>query len=143
MTLINNYFNDGANNQAQAVLCLVKYLFGDGIEESWNKNSHRYDAEVKVSRWENCREQGYVFILRSKDHKKQLNIAVFEHRNSDDICAVKWIQNTINAPTIDNAKFSDVYIDKWDVSHFVSVYQIFEMAKWINDELNSFWMENT
>lgn len=139
MNLLKAYFEDGANHQAQAVLAFLKYR-GD-IESSWNKESKRYDAEVQVSRWENCREQGYVVMLKAKFGKvRQLNVAFFEHRNSDNICAIKWEQWTTNAPTIDTAKFGGkVYNDKYDVSHDVGPGKADEMAQWIHDELTKFW----
>jgi len=130
MIKLSEYNKDGAGNQAQAVLA---YIHPD-IEESWNVVNGGYDAVIEVSRWENCREQGYVLSMRNKSGK-QLNIIFFEHRNSDGICAVKWIQNTINAPTIDNAEFGDVYQDKYDVSHSVNYGQAESMAKWIESEL--------
>lgn len=135
--LINN--PDGANFQAQAVLAYVRYLIGDGIDESWDDKLKHYRAEPKVARWENCREQGYIIYLRSKDYKDQINIAFFEHRNSDNICAVKWNQCSINSLTIDNADFGGVYRDKWEVSEEFSYGQAFEMARWIVDELIEFW----
>jgi len=110
---------DGANYQAQAVLAYINTEIED----------------VKISRWENCREQGYVLSLRNRS-TSQLNICFFEHRNSDDICAIKWIQNTINAPTIDTAEFGDTYSDKWDLSHSVSYGEAESMAKWIESEFD-------
>lgn len=139
MKKIENYNDDGANYQAQAVLAMLKG-FGN-IEQSWDDNSKRYSAEVKVSRWENCREQGYVVCLTGKGYNRQLNIAFFEHRNSDSICAVKWEQTTINAPTIDTAQFGDVYKDKYDVSKSVGYGKIMEMTEWITKELTKFWLE--
>lgn len=142
-TKIHEYFNDGANYQAQAVLAALKGKIGDGIESSWNKEFSKYDAEVTVSRWENGREQGYVSTLRSKNFSRQLNIAWFEHRNSDPICAIRWEQVTMNSPTIDTAKFGDVYKDKWDTSHAVSYGKFSEMAEWISDQFENFWDETS
>lgn len=135
-TYLNDYLKDGANHQARAVLC---FLQGFSIEESWNKEFHKYDAEPSVARWENCREQGYVISLRAKS--RTLNIAFFEHRNSDSICAIKWEQMTINAPTIDTADFGGkVYTDKHDVSHSVGYGEIAKMSDWIGEQLSGFWM---
>jgi hypothetical protein len=141
MTDINSYNNDGANHQARAVLAMLQ---GTDclVENSWNAGHRKYDAEPKVARWENCREQGYVISLRTKDFKKQLNIAFFEHRNSDSICAVKWEQSTLNSPTIDTAEFGDVYKDKYDTSHDVGYGEVMKMAEWIKHELEKFWEEN-
>ena len=134
--LIENYMNDGANYQAQ---CVLAYLRDFKIEKSWNGEWRKYQAEIHVARWENCREQGYVFMLHNKKHD-QLNIAVFEHRNSDSICAIKWIENTINAPTIENANFNgECYKDKWDVSKEFNYMQIEKMGDWIKEQFINHW----
>lgn len=138
MTPLDHYMQDGANKQARATLC---FLQGMTIEESWNKERSQYDAEIRVARWENCREQGYVVMLRRPD-SKTLNIAFFEHRNSDNICAIRWEQSAYpNSPNIDTAQFGDqCYKDKYDVSHSLGYGKAFEMAEWISAALIDFWM---
>lgn len=130
---------DGANRQARATLC---FLQGGSIEESWNKETLRYEAEPQVARWENCREQGYVVMLTYK-YGRTLSIAFFEHRNSDSICALRWEQPAFqNSPNIDTAQFNGAcYKDKWDVSHQVEFGKAAEMADWIQGELDNFWRE--
>ena len=140
MTNLKNYFNDGANENVQAVLCMLKYQIVDGIESSWDDKYKRYLAEIKVARWENCREQGYIVSLRNRK-AKQLNVAFFEHRNSDQLCAVKWEQSSINSLTIETAEFGDVYKDKHDVSISFSYNKGYELAEWIKNELVNFWDE--
>lgn len=139
MTRLENYLQDGANYQARATLMFLQR--NANIESSWNKEYKCYDAEIKVARWENCREQGYIVSLCSKKFGggKQLNIAFFEHRNSDSICAVKWEQNSMNTITIDNAVFGDVYKDKYDTSHSVGYGEAYGMAEWITEQLTEFW----
>lgn len=139
MEAINRYMDDGASYQAQAVLAYLKGR--DGIEESWCDAQKRYLADPTLARWENCREQGYIISLRSSGFDKQVNIAFFEHRNSDNICAVKWNQLSMNPLTIDTAKFGDKYKDKWDTDFDVSCGEAFKMAEWIYDELVNFWKE--
>lgn len=130
---------DGADCQARAVR---DYLSGrDGIEESWNSDFKRYSAEPNINRWHNGREQGYIISMRNNDYSRQINIAFFEHRNSDNICAIEWEQVTFNPPTIDNAKFGDIYKDKYDLSHQVSVGRADEMADWIFERLAEFWQK--
>lgn len=141
MTELSKYQDDGANYQAQAVLAFLRR--GADIESSYNQEKSRYEAEPKVARWENCREQGYVISLRSKNYQRQLNIIFFEHRNSDSICAVKWEQTTLNSPTIDTAEFGDVYKDKYDTSFSVGYGEILKMANWIREELENFWKETS
>lgn len=135
------YFQDGANYQAKAVLCFLQGLYH--IEESWDNDLKEYQAKMQIARWENCREQGYVVYLKSRDYNRQLNIIFFEHRNSDSICAVKWEQKSINALNIDSAKFGDVYQDKYDTSFTVNCYEAKKMADWIKKQLVDFWIETT
>jgi len=80
MTNLMNYLQDGASAQARATLMYLQN-YGE-VEKSWNKETGRYEAAIEVARWENCREQGYVVSLMARNCK-QLNIAFFEHRNSD------------------------------------------------------------
>jgi hypothetical protein len=143
-TDVLHYHSDGANRQAQAVLAMFQYFLCDGIESSWNDEFKHYDARIDVARWENCREQGYVLSLRPRYSfgGKQLNIAFFEHRNSDDICAIKWHELTMNSPTIDTANFGDeCYSDKWDVNKSVGYGKAAEMAEWIFDQFEAAWEE--
>jgi len=138
MTNLTDYLNDGANYQAKAVLA---FLQTGSPEYSWNDETKQYDAVPKVARWENCREQGYIVSLRTKDYSRQLNIAFFEHRNSDSICAIKWEQTSMNTLTIDTANFVDVYKDKWDVSKSVGYGEVSEMSVWIEEQFESFWKD--
>jgi len=138
MPTLNEYMSDGACPAARAVLGIMSRF---SIEESYQDGN--YQASIEVARWENCREQGYVLMLSTKDYSKQLNIAFFEHRNSDQICAIKWEQRTMNAPTIETAEFGgQCYEDKWDTSHEVKYNEHYKMAEWIEEELTVFWLSN-
>lgn len=134
MIELKYYLQDGAGYQARAVLMHLQAI--STIESSWDEEYKLYKADTHVARWQNCREQGYVVMLRDKQHN-QLNIAFFEHRNSDGICAIVWKENTINSPTIETAKFDDIYKDKYDVNHSVSHGQYQEMAEWIATQLKN------
>ena len=138
MTKLENYFEDGANYQAQMVMLYVKRR--SQIDGSWDGERKEYKAEVLVGRWENCREQGYCVMLKNSKHE-QINIAFFEHRNSDSICAIKWLQNTFNTPSINTAQFGDLYKTKWDTSKDVSYMEIEEMGDCVVEELTSHWMK--
>lgn len=140
-TKVKNYLDDGANSQARGVLMFLQPFID--IEKSWDNERKEYLADPRVARWENCRDQGYVISMRTKHMRNQINIAFFEHRNSDSICAVKWDQVTTNAPTIDTAKFGNIYKDKYDVSFQVGYGEVTKMADWIIKELTDFWIANT
>ena len=135
--MLNYFVNDGANHQARATLCYLE-MYSD-IESSWDKENKVYQAHPVISRWNNCREQGYVVSLVSSDNKRQLNIIFFEHRNSDAICAVKWEQKSFNNMNIDIADFGNNYKDKFDTSHDVDYGECSQMAKWVYDQLEEFW----
>jgi len=130
------------NHQARAVLA---YLSGhDGIEASWSHDRGQYLARPTVAEWHNCRERGYVISMRAGEYTgPQINIAFFEHRNSDAICAVEWVQDTLNPPTIDTADFGGkIYRDKYDVSHRVSAGRADQMADWICNRLERHWKDH-
>jgi hypothetical protein len=128
--LLKDYLQDGADHQARAVLMALQGI-GD-IESSWDNEFKRYTAELNVARWENGREQGYVISLlrykKAPPSSDQLNIAFFEHRNSDSIHAVKWLQHTFNSPTI-------------DTSFQVGPGEYEKMANWIFEQFEEFWEE--
>ena len=134
------YMQDGAGAQSRAVLAHIQRR-GE-LENSWSDLTKTYQASPEVGRWMNCREQGYVIYMRSKHYDRQLNIAFFEHRNSDSICAVKWEQNTMDAPVLELSNFGDVYKDKWDVSYSVAYSEYSKMGDWIINELEEFWEDS-
>jgi hypothetical protein len=138
MTNLENYLVDGACAQARAVLAMLQPFYLDRGDE-------KYYGEIYVARWENCREQGYVVSMNTINNKC-INIAFFEHRNSDGLCAVKWEQRSLNSPTITTAlpymEKQGVYQTKSDVSYRVGYGEIMEMVKWIKNELQTFYDEN-
>lgn len=144
MTNLQDYMQDGAHYNARAVLMLIQGLFY--IEESWNDEYKEYDAKPKVARWENCREQGYVISLDVRPFKQgvqRLNIAFFEHRNSDSICAVAWEQDGINSINIDTMNHEKYMNDKYAVDHSVSYNQAYDMAEWICEQFKEYWLKNS
>lgn len=139
MILLQNYMNDGVNHQAQAVLALMRHF---QIESSWDSDRKEYAAEIKVNHWFNGRESGYLFSLLHPTTFENLNIVVYEHRNSDAICAVKWVQGLTLNPicTIELAKFPEgTFVDKWNVSKSVNYGQILEMVEWIKIEFEDWF----
>lgn len=142
MVNVLHYHADGANRQAQGVLAMFQYLLCDGIEDSYNEEYNCYDAEIKVARWENCREQGYILSLNAPRYSSnQLNIAFFEHRNHDGICALKWEQYALNTINIDTIK-DGAYESKWDSDYEVKYGEAFKMAKWIHKEFTNYWRDH-
>lgn len=98
MTEIKSYLNDGANWQAQCVLSYVRSHLD--IPKTY---------KVLVGRYENCREQGYVFTL-CKDYMQLLHIAVYEHRNMDSLVIKSFRGFFFNTPRAEDLQMKD----KWD-----------------------------
>lgn len=130
--------NFGINHQAMAVMQYMRMF--SGIESSWSKENKAYMADVEVAPWYNGRERGVVFSLKDRSYRRQLNIAVFEHRNSDQICAVMFEAYTFNPPTLADVP-AGVYESKGDVSKSFGFGRAADMAQWVYDQLEAFWVE--
>ena len=129
---IKNYMNDGANWQAQAVLAYLRGNYYKVIENTFDKEFCDYRANVKVGRFENCREQGYVFMM-NYDFTRIANYAVYEHRNTDKICVVINDRFTTNTPT-----WEDMFSDRnsaYDIDIDFSYGEIRKCAEWIMEDM--------
>lgn len=127
-TELRNYLEDGANPQAQAVLALLKGYHEEIVDDTWNDKYHSYDATILVGRYENCREQGYIFTLRY-NFNQLLHIAVYEHRNSDRLCV-----KTFNGTFINTPRAEDVFKPtegKYDYDKSFKYGAILECTEWI------------
>lgn len=117
---IERYLNDdGANWQAR---CVLIYL-------------GRHLPNLEVVRYENCREQGYIFYMAIDD--KQMNVAVYEHRNSDALCIVSFEKFTGYTPP----KAKDVWEnmeDKWDTTADFECGEIVKCGESILDIFEDF-----
>jgi hypothetical protein len=134
---IEKYMNDGANWQAQCVLAYLRATKNNAVDKTWNKEYKLYEAEVCVGRYENCREQGYIFSVRYDG--KQRNYCVYEHRNSDELCVVVFDALTINTPTLDMV--SDAMGDnKWNYTKAFPCGQIMECGDYILDNIRK-WID--
>ena len=98
MINVESYMNDGANWQAQAVLAYIRSQ-QFRVREATSKQLI-IDPEIQVGRFENCREQGYVFRLRFGVNILK-NYAVYEHRNSDELIVLESTNETLNTPSIE------------------------------------------
>ena len=91
-------------------------------------------AMLDVGRFENCREQGYIFSVRYKT--SQMNYAVYEHRNSDNISVVRFECNTMNTPT--NDMVFEHMADKYDTTKDFVYGNIVECGEWLVKDMNNF-----
>ena len=100
------YLNDGENWQAQAVLAFIRgneedILYWGGFDTEHGKNS------IHVGRFENGREQGYVFSLIVDYINCLKNVVIYEHRNSDALCIKFFDGNFTDTPTIKDIPLKD------------------------------------
>lgn len=126
---VQSYLNDGANYKAQAILAIVRGYI-DYIQE---RGTDHKDVKIYVGRFENCREQGYVFSLFYNYHFIK-HYAVYEHRNSDSICVLFSRTNTINTPNADQM-FGER--GKYDVDKFFHYNQIVEAADFVIEDMRN------
>lgn len=129
MIELERYMNDGANWQAQAVLATLRGIIFSTLDMAYDKDKKRNRATINVGRYENCREQGYVFSLML-DWKTIYNIAVYEHRNSDEICVKGFEGYFIDTPRADDLGMKD----KWDYDNSFGWANIVECAEWIDNK---------
>lgn len=132
MMNIESYMNDGANYQAQAVLALVR-RYAENLPFT-----KEFRGEVEVGRWENCREQGYVFSINA-GYRRCKNYCVYEHRNSDQLCVQMFEGFHLNTPSIEDV-FKDKR-DKWDIDKIFSCEQIVECAEFIYNDMKAVYLE--
>ena len=139
MMKVKDYLNDGADWQAQMVLAYVRAHANQAVEKSYDANIGEYRINIRVGRYENCREQGYVFSIDTISNGKyvQKNYAVYEHRNSDALCVLISTKKTFgNTPSVD-----DMLADKpenaskYDVDEMFSCGDALACSKFIIDDI--------
>lgn len=135
---IEYYMHDDANWQAQSVLAYMRFAKDYAISSSWNTEFHKHDASIKVGRYENCREQGYIFSILYKG--KQRNYCVYEHRNSDNLCVVVFDGVTINTPTLEMVS-NAMGDSKWNYTKAFHCGQIMDCGDYILDDMKK-WIES-
>ena len=134
---LQKYMNDGANWQAQVILIYMRQNEPFILEDTYNSEFHHYEASLSVGRYENHREQGYIFSLRYKG--MQRNYAVYEHRNSNKLCVVVNNIETINTPTA--ATIYENMRDKYDTTKDFYYAEFDECAKWLIEDMRNFIKE--
>lgn len=85
----------------------------------------------------NCREQGVVFMFRLPHaHRDAFNIAIFEHRNSDELCALKWFgEPPITWGVTPDDLPEGTFPDKYTHAKTVAYRQFQEMLDWMHEEV--------
>ena len=134
MVKVEDYLNDGANWQAQAVLAYLKNQYFYLLQGTWNNELRLNEADFYVGRYENCREQGYVFSVRYMS--EQRNYAVYEHRNSDSLCVVVFDKPTINTPSLDDVIAN--MKDKYDTTKDFKCGEIVACGDYILEDAKNF-----
>lgn len=133
MLSIDSYMNDGADWQSQAILAYVRAHIYMAIDKSYYQPSNCYFARVKVGRYENCREQGYVFKVTYEGTIDVLNLCVYQHRNCERICILVNNAFTINTPTIE-----DMWKGKDREDKDFQCGEIVECGEWLIEEMRKF-----
>ncbi len=117
----------GIQWQAHAVLVYLVQNF------SFEDRPH---CIMNTSPWYNGRECGVCVSLWI--HGKNHHIAWFEHRNSDNLCALAWESPCdINPPTAHDCEIAYNGKDKWHADFSCNCGEIWAMAEWVHEKLES------
>ena len=143
---VQDYLNDGAAWQAQMVLAYVRAHYLNVVEQTWSEKYHLHEVEISVGRYENCREQGYCFTIRIPDfmaldkqfHEKHW--AVYEHRNSDNICVISSETHSINTPRWEQMFGADK--GKYDYDKGFRYNEAFACGEYIIKEMEKYVTSN-
>lgn len=130
---LENYLCDGACWQAVAVMAYLRghYILPDFV---YNNEHHYYEATADICRFDNCREQGYVLMIRYYGYQK--NYAFYEHRNSDRLCVVAFEKDTFY--DVCHNDVMEAMKDKWDFTKSFSFGEIVECGSWIVKDIETF-----
>lgn len=147
MVDIKSYLQDGANYQAQAVLALMRYRdnvvrdYAENIAKNLSGKAYEIfkqtvsQTHIEVGRFENCREQGYVFTLYI-GYNQDKHYAVYEHRNSDELIVLCPLKHTIclNTPTI-KQMWTDDNRSKYDYNKKFDLEDVVACADYICEDM--------
>lgn len=137
MASLEHYLFDGACAQAHAVLAYLRDNMDDALDGTWNNSLMNWDARLDVGRYENCREQGYIFSVRHLGC--QLNFAVYQHRNTDELCVIKFEYHSINTP--DAIAVWENMKDKNDIDAKFDYFDIKNCGRYIVESIKDFLQE--
>jgi len=124
----------GVNRQAWAVLHMLA-----GRELDCNADD--VNVYFTTAPWYNGRERGFVLSCWMLFEREQLNVAFFEHRNSDSICALKWVsEQRNNPPTIaDSGSLAYPTDNKFDdIAFSVGYGDAGRMADWVRKQFEDY-----
>lgn len=132
MTSIENYLYDGAGWQARAVMCYLQDCYESILSATYTGNAwDSYEGKIGFVRYDGCREQGYTFMLRYKDHQR--NYAVYRHCISDCICVV-----TSDAVTETPNGWDGKPWDKYEHDAEFSWDEVIKCGKWIENDMKEY-----
>lgn len=135
---LKNYLDDGADWQAQCVLAYLRSCYSYILDRTFDKEKHRLTGTIEVGRYENYREQGYVFTISYMS--KYRSYAVYEHRNSDNLCVL--IADglcTLNTPNVDEMwSKKPEGSTKYDVDASFNCGSIVDCGEWVVEDMRAF-----
>lgn len=126
----------GLNNQALAVLYFLDRYKADFIPED-----EEYKISLQTCPWYNGREKGFCISMGHYIKNNWLHIAVFEYRNTDNLCALKWETTSPywNLATIEEAGKVAYADDSSNPTISFGYGEIGKCAKWIYDALKEYY----
>jgi hypothetical protein len=133
----------GINRQSLAVLAILSQY-----EPSWatyNEAISNYDIEFETKPWYNGRERGILISMSHDIGTKALHFAIFEHRNSDNLCVMMWEKECFYWNHPDENAIEEAYgksKDKYDVTASFPCNGIGECVDWVEKEMEDWYLKN-
>lgn len=127
------------NSQALAILYLLSTREPDFAEY----HDTGYAVRIETKPWYNGRERGILISMDAiGEISKILHMAIFEHRNSDDIICLKWETDSMYDNHPDDGAINAAYKgnSKYYSDASFRYGEIGECANWIYDTLADFYV---
>jgi len=146
--IMAQHIADPTFNIKAQVLAVMQLLAQRGPAfANYNKKYGDYRVYFETKPWYNGRERGLVITMGPRlIGGPYLHIAVFEHRNSDQLCTLRWEteHNYWNHPLEDPEIFEKAYHGKtkYDTAASFGCGEIGKCADWVYGEFEDFYLEN-
>jgi len=145
--MTNNTITDRTYGVKQQERLVLEYLSDRNPDFAEHKDSFNL-VDFTTYPWYNGREKGIVITMSPEfgSSDKYLHIAIFEHRNSDELCCLKWETKRPywNHPLEDEDIFQTAYKGKgkFDTDASFPYMSIRECGEWVYEEFASFYKAN-
>jgi hypothetical protein len=131
--------NDGASATVQSILPLIR----DQLENEISWCDHDSYRMPQCHRYHNCREQGYTLIFKRNigELEPNLNIVIYQHRNSDQICLIVWEHTHHYPPTQASLIAEGIFEKKSDYTAIFEYNEGDAVARYVTHRVSEYYAQ--